>query len=135
MCGYRAYDWNSIAMSRSLAATLLTTRSPIRIRPSLICSSPASMRSAVDLPQPDGPTRTMNSLSLISTLKSLTTVRSAVYRLTTWSKVTDAISLSSSSCWCDLDLEPASGEKRVDSALILVELESIRDHGFAIDDA
>ena len=50
------------------------------------------MRSAVDLPQPDGPTSTMNSLSLISTLKSLTTVRSAVYRLTTWSKVTDAIS-------------------------------------------
>src|ERR1700694_4347407 len=68
-------------MSRSLAATLLTTRSPIRISPSLIASSPASMRSAVDLPQPDGPTRTMNSLSLISTLKSLTTVRSAANKV------------------------------------------------------
>ena len=67
-----------MAMSRSFAATLLTTRSPIRICPSVIVSRPASMRSAVDLPQPEGPTRTMNSLSLISTLKSFTTVRSAV---------------------------------------------------------
>src|SRR3979409_339778 len=78
-------------MSRSLAAMSFTTRSPIRIRPSLIASSPASIRSAVVLPQPDGPTRTMNSLSLTSTLKSFTTVRSAVYRFTTWSKVTAAI--------------------------------------------
>ncbi len=67
-----------MAMSRSLAATLLTTRSPIRIWPSVIDSRPASMRRAVDLPHPDGPTRTMNSLSLIATLKSFTTVRSAV---------------------------------------------------------
>src|SRR5712691_9120637 len=81
-----------MAMSRSLAATLLTTRSPMRIWPSVIDSSPASMRSAVDLPQPDGPTRTMNSLSATSTLKSFTTVTSAVYRFTTWSYVTDAIS-------------------------------------------
>src|SRR4030088_1228756 len=121
-------------MSRSLAATLLTTRSPIRIRPSLICSSPASMRSAVDLPQPDGPTRTMNSLSLTSTLKSLTTVRSAVYRLTTWSYVTDAIPTSPQS-WSDLHLEAASGAKGVDRLHVLVERKSIRDHRLAVDDA
>ena len=30
------------------------------------------MRSAVDLPQPDGPTRTMNSVSLMSSESSLT---------------------------------------------------------------
>src|SRR5438128_8724397 len=39
----------------------------MRISPSLICSSPASMRSSVDLPQPEGPTRTQNSPSAIST--------------------------------------------------------------------
>src|SRR5438105_8756368 len=53
-------------MSRCCGATLLTTRSPIRIRPSETFSSPASMRSAVVLPEPDGPTRTMNSPSWMS---------------------------------------------------------------------
>src|SRR4051794_17288113 len=48
-------------MSRSFGVTSFTTRSPIRTRPSLMSSSPAAMRSAVVLPHPDGPTRTMNS--------------------------------------------------------------------------
>jgi len=34
--------------------------------PAVMSSNPASMRSSVDLPQPDGPTSTMNSPSLIS---------------------------------------------------------------------
>jgi hypothetical protein len=34
--------------------------------PSLMVSRPAIMRSRVDLPQPDGPTKTMNSPSAIS---------------------------------------------------------------------
>ena len=42
-------------MSRSFGVRSLTIVSPIRISPSLISSSPASMRSAVDLPHPDGP--------------------------------------------------------------------------------
>src|SRR5476649_1597715 len=52
-------------MSRSLGWTLLTTRSPIEIVPEVMFSSPASIRSRVDLPQPDGPTRTTNAPSSI----------------------------------------------------------------------
>src|SRR6516165_7604742 len=54
-----------MAMSRSLGWTLLTTRSPIEIVPEVMFSSPASIRSRVDLPQPDGPTSTTNSPSSI----------------------------------------------------------------------
>src|SRR6202008_3567467 len=50
-------------MSRSLGWTLLTTRSPIEMVPEVMFSRPASMRSKVDLPQPEGPTRTTNSPS------------------------------------------------------------------------
>jgi hypothetical protein len=35
----------------------------MEISPPLISSSPATMRSSVDLPQPDGPTMTTNSPS------------------------------------------------------------------------
>src|SRR3954447_16417357 len=52
-------------MSRSLGWTLLTTRSPIEIVPDVMFSRPASMRSRVDLPQPEGPTKTTNSPSSI----------------------------------------------------------------------
>src|SRR3984893_8456125 len=52
-------------MSRSLGATLLTTRSPIEIVPEVMFSRPASIRSRADLPQPEGPTRTTNSPSSI----------------------------------------------------------------------
>ena len=41
-----------------------------RMVPPVISSSPAMDRSAVDLPHPDGPTRTMNSPSLISRFRS-----------------------------------------------------------------
>ena len=56
-----------MAMSRSFGGTLLTTRSPMRISPEVMFSSPAIIRSRVDLPQPDGPTRTTNSPSSITT--------------------------------------------------------------------
>src|SRR5215470_11054062 len=59
-----------MAVSRSLGGNWLTTRSEIRISPPLMCSRPAIMRSKVDLPQPEGPTRTTNSPSAISTLTS-----------------------------------------------------------------
>ena len=55
-----------MAMSRSREGTRLTTRSPILSTPSEMSSSPATMRSAVVLPQPDGPTSTMNSPSSMS---------------------------------------------------------------------
>src|SRR5262245_46204248 len=59
-------------MSRSLGGRSLTTRSPIVISPREIDSSPAIIRSAVVLPQPDGPTNTTNSLSAMSRLSSRT---------------------------------------------------------------
>src|ERR1700722_1776117 len=61
MVGYSAYDWNTMAMSRSFGATALTILPSIRISPSLALSSPAMIASSVDLPQPDGPTSAMNS--------------------------------------------------------------------------
>src|ERR1041385_7707887 len=56
--------------------------------PSEISSSPAIIRSVVDLPQPEGPTRTTNSLSGTERLKSLTTGAPRSYRLKTFSKRT-----------------------------------------------
>jgi hypothetical protein len=41
-------------MSRSDGSMSLTTRSPMRISPDEVVSTPAIMRSSVDLPQPDG---------------------------------------------------------------------------------
>src|SRR6266540_484582 len=52
-------------MSRCLGSTSVTSRSPMRIAPSLTSSSPAMQRKRVVLPQPDGPTSTMNSPSWI----------------------------------------------------------------------
>src|SRR6202007_2593870 len=40
----------------------------MRISPEVMCSRPASMRSSVDLPQPEGPTSTTNSPSAMSKL-------------------------------------------------------------------
>src|SRR5271155_291871 len=50
-----------MAMSRSLGATEFTSVTSMRISPSLTVSSPAIIASSVDLPQPEGPTRAMNS--------------------------------------------------------------------------
>src|SRR5258708_537908 len=60
-------------MSRSLGATLFTTRLPMRTSPPEISSSPAIIRSRVLLPQPEGPTRTQNSPSAIETSTPCTT--------------------------------------------------------------
>src|SRR5579871_4070220 len=54
-----------MAISRSLGWTLLTTRSPIEIVPEVMFSRPASIRNRVDLPQPEGPTRTTKAPSSI----------------------------------------------------------------------
>ena len=73
MLGYSAYDWNTMAMSRSLGLTPLTTRSPMAISPSVVLSSPAIMFSSVDLPHPEGPTRIRNSPSAMSMSMPLST--------------------------------------------------------------
>ena len=64
-------------MSRSRDGTPTMSRPSMRIDPSSISSSPASMRSAVVLPQPDGPTMTTNSPSLMASWSASTAGRSA----------------------------------------------------------
>ena len=53
---------------------MLTILSPKTISPELICSNPASIRSDVDLPQPEGPRRETNSPSFTSMFNSLTAI-------------------------------------------------------------
>src|SRR5919202_3967656 len=81
-----------MAMSRSFGATSFTRRSPMYRSPPVISSSPAIMRNAVLLPQPDGPTRTRNSWSRIWMFRSLTAVTSP-YFLVIWSSGTPAIEM------------------------------------------
>src|SRR5213593_1138334 len=66
-------------MSRSFGGRSLTTRSPMVISPAVISSSPATMRSVVDLPHPDGPTSTTNSLSWMWRFTSLTAWTSSYF--------------------------------------------------------
>ena len=61
-----------MAMSRSLGATSFISLPSMYSSPALISSRPAIIRRVVDLPQPEGPTSTMNSLSDTSRLKSWT---------------------------------------------------------------
>src|SRR5512140_3027205 len=79
-------------MSRSFGAMSLTTRSPILSVPSATPSRPAIMPRLVVLPQPEGPTRTMNSPSWMARLRSFTATKSPK-RFQTPSKVTVAM------CW------------------------------------
>jgi hypothetical protein len=63
-----------MAMSRSFGAFSLTRSPPIRSSPEVMSSRPAIMLSVVDFPHPDGPTRMMNSPSLMVSEKSCTAV-------------------------------------------------------------
>src|SRR5215472_8900912 len=81
-----------MAMSRSWASSSLTRRPPMRISPSLISSRPATMRNAVVLPQPEGPTKIMNSPSRMARLRSSTAVTPPGKRLKTRSNSIPAIS-------------------------------------------
>src|SRR5258706_16094899 len=63
-----------MAMSRFLGATSVTSRPLMRMRPEVTVSRPAIMRSAVVLPQPEGPSSTMNSPSATPSESSCRTV-------------------------------------------------------------
>src|ERR1044071_8101112 len=84
-------------MSRSFGGTSLTTSPSTAISPALISSSPAIIRSVVDLPQPDGPTSTTNSLSAISRSMPRTASTSS-YFLTTLRRLTSAMNSTSTLC-------------------------------------
>src|SRR6476646_3051694 len=77
-------------MSRSREGTWLTTRSPIRTTPPEISSNPATIRRAVVLPQPAGPTRTMNSPSATSRSSESTAFMPSAYTFVTSSRTTSA---------------------------------------------
>src|SRR4051812_28877639 len=77
-------------MSRLFGDRSLTTRSPIRTSPALMSSRPATMRSAVVLPQPDGPTNTMNSPSSTRRSSPRTAGVPSGYTFVTSSRVTCA---------------------------------------------
>ena len=63
-----------MAMSRSRGSMSLTGCPSTRMVPSVISSRPATMRSAVVLPQPDGPTSTMSSPSAMDRSSDRTAV-------------------------------------------------------------
>ena len=93
MCGYSAYDWNTIASSRSAARRSLTRWPSIRMSPLVASSRPQMMRSSVLLPQPEGPTKTQNSPSRTSRSTPGITV-TVSKRLTTCLSCSDAMSIS-----------------------------------------
>ncbi len=63
-----------MAMSRSRGSVSLTGCPSMRMVPSVISSSPATMRSAVVFPHPDGPTSTISSPSAMVRSSDLTAV-------------------------------------------------------------
>ncbi len=66
MFGYSALLWKTIAMSRSLLGSQVTSRPPMEMLPAVGVSRPAIILSSVLLPQPEAPTRIKNSPASIS---------------------------------------------------------------------
>src|ERR671914_2014920 len=96
-------------MSRSRGPSSFTRSPPMIKSPSEISSRPAIIRSAVDFPQPDGPTRIMNSPSPISRSTALTASVPSGYRFVTFWSWISAIRTS--------PLHRAGGEPGDDSLL------------------
>src|SRR5690606_36758934 len=78
-----------MAMPRCGEGTSLTTLPPMEISPPVIGSSPAIIRSRVDLPQPEGPTKTTNSPDLMSRSTPWTTASAPYDFLTLRSNTSD----------------------------------------------
>src|SRR3954470_15348281 len=76
-----------MATSRLRGSRPFTTRSPIRIVPPVISSSPATIRSAVVFPHPDGPTNTTNSPSCTVSVRSRTAGVSPYSFVTFWNSI------------------------------------------------
>src|SRR5699024_4547855 len=79
-------------MSRAAGSVPVTSLPPMAMCPPLVASRPASARSVVDFPQPDGPTSTRNSPSAMCRSRSRTLGRSAPgYWIVTSSNFTSAM--------------------------------------------
>src|SRR6266404_1157041 len=110
-------------MSRSLGKRSFTTRPAILISPPVISSSPATMRKTLVLPQPEGPTNTVNSPSPISRSSGSTARVPSGY---VFSSSTSAISATR-----ELQQHLAACTARFcehgECALVLVQCECVRD--------
>src|SRR4051812_45016250 len=71
-----------MARLRSRGARSLTFLPPMTMSPEVMSSRPTIIRSRVDFPQPDGPTRIMNSPSATSMDTSFTAGKPSPYFLT-----------------------------------------------------
>ena len=60
-----------MAMRRLAGGRSVTSSPPMKMRPLETCSRPAISRSVVDLPQPDGPSRTRSEAAPASKLTSI----------------------------------------------------------------
>src|SRR3989442_8987560 len=113
-------------MSRCFGGRSVTSRSPIRTSPAVTSSRPATILRMVDLPHPDGPTRTMNSPSSMrsETLSTATTswpktlvipssTMSAISNLLWWpvGPVSAAPLAAGSSCTASASVEPIEGKR------------------------
>src|SRR3954452_5079069 len=76
---------------RSRGAKSLTRLPPMIMSPEVMSSRPTIIRSSVDLPHPDGPTRIMNSPSWTSMLTSFTAGNPSPYVLTMFFMSMEAI--------------------------------------------
>src|SRR5215210_5358463 len=99
-------------MSRLRGGTLLTTRSPMRISPSEMSSRPATIRKAVVLPQPEGPTSTMNSPSPAPSVRSLTARVPSGKTFATSEKVTSATARAADPYYFQAGWQPGSERAR-----------------------
>src|SRR4249919_3900482 len=111
-----------MARLRSRGARSLTTFPPITMSPEVMSSRPTIMRSSVDFPQPEGPTRIMNSPSATSMETSFTAGNPSPYSLTMFFISMAAIGST---------LHCAGGETGNDSAL---EQQDDDDDGNGDDD-
>src|SRR5262245_51579535 len=89
MCGYNAYDWNTIARFRKRVGTESASFSSIHTFPEVGCSRPAMIRSNVDLPQPEGPTIVTISRSSIASETSCSATLLPYRRLTFSKRMAD----------------------------------------------
>src|SRR3712207_6311510 len=82
MCGYGVCFWHTMDRLQSRGARSLPRYPPMIMSPLVMSSSPTIILSSVDFPQPDGPTRIMNSPSAMSRLTSFTAGKPSPYCLT-----------------------------------------------------
>ena len=85
--GKSAYDWNTMEMPRRAGGSPVTSASPIVMRPDVSVSRPATRRSVVDLPQPDGPSSTTSVPTAASKLTSSTARVAPQDLVTRWREI------------------------------------------------